>query len=77
MNGTAHAGVAVLALVYVGAGFLVRWAVTGGQPQPRRPRKPAEEWWPAYTWLPAQELATTCPDCGTPITIHTTTGDHR
>ena len=73
MNGTAQAGVAVLALVYVGAALLVRWAVTGGRPQPRE-RKPAEEWWPAYTWIPAQELAATCPDCGTHITIHTAHG---
>lgn len=72
MNGTAPAGLAVLTLVYVAAVLLVRWAVTGGQPRPRKPR-PAAEYVPAFHLIPAQQLA--CPDCGT--TIHTTTGDHR
>ena len=66
MTGTAHAGLAVEALVVVLAVLFMRWAVTGGTPRTRRPR-PVEEWEPAYLWLPAQQLA--CPDCGT--TIHT------
>ena len=73
MSAAAHLGLGIEALVLVGLVLLVRWAVTGGQPQPRE-RKPAEEWWPAYTWIPAQELAATCPDCGTHITIHTAHG---
>lgn len=73
MTGTAHAGLAVEALVFIAAVLLVRWAVTGGEPAPRRPR-PAVEWVPAYEWIPAQELAVPCPDCGTHITVTTTWG---
>lgn len=36
MNGTAHAGVAVLALVYLAAWALVRWAVSPGSPAKHR-----------------------------------------
>ena len=78
MNGTAHAGLGVLALAFVWGVFLVRYAVTGGQSEPReRSPQPVEEWEPAYLWLPAQQLAADCPGCGHQITIHTTTGDHR
>jgi hypothetical protein len=76
MTGTVHAGLAVEALVFVAAVFLVRWAVTGADPKPRpaRPTRPAVEWVPAYEWIPAQELAVPCPDCGTHITVHAASG---
>ncbi len=81
MSGTAQAGVAVLALVYTGAGFLVRWAVTGGQPaRHQAPRvKPVEEWVPAHHLIPAlaygaavlQDI-THCAGCRrqVPVTVH-------
>jgi hypothetical protein len=73
VTGTVHAGLAVEALVFVAAVFLVRWAVTGGEPTPR-PLEPAAEWVPAYEWIPAQELAVPCPDCGTHVTVHAASG---
>jgi hypothetical protein len=73
MTGTVHAGLAVEALVFVAAVFLVRWAVTGGEPTPREPR-PAVEWVPAYEWIPAQELDLPCPGCGQHITVHAASG---
>lgn len=56
MNGTAHAGLAVLALVFVAAVFVVRYAVTptptAGRHRPVRVR-PVEEYVPAATIIPA------------------------
>lgn len=49
MNGTAHAGLAVLSLVFVAAVFVVRYAVT---PAPVRVR-PVEEYVPAGYLIPA------------------------
>jgi hypothetical protein len=76
VNGTAHAGLAVEALVFFAAAFLIRFAVTGGQPSEpctRRPR-PVDEYTPACFLIPAQQYTADCPDCGSNITIHTTTG---
>jgi hypothetical protein len=73
VTGTAHIGLAVEALVFVAAVFLVRWAVTDGEPTPREPRA-AVEWVPAYEWIPAQELDLPCHHCGGRITVHTTPG---
>lgn len=71
MNGTAHAGLAVLGLVYVAAVLFIRWAFTGGTPARHRARRPR----PVAVEVPARQLAACCPDCGTHITINTTTGD--
>ena len=56
MNGTAHAGLAVLALVFVAAVFVVRYAVTPapavGRHRPVRVR-PVEEYVPGGYLIPA------------------------
>lgn len=56
MNGTAHAGLAVLALVFVAAVVVIRYAVTPA-PQPGRHRpvrvRPVEEYVPAAALIPA------------------------
>lgn len=75
MNGTAHAGLGVLSLAFVWGVFLVRYAVTGGQSEPRTRRlRPVEVEVPAYLLIPAQQLSAPCPGCGSHVNIHTTTG---
>lgn len=69
MNGTAHAGLGYIALAVVLAAFLIRWAVTGGTPRPRRPKRVAIEV-PAFHLIPAQQYA--CRACGQDITAPTT-----
>ena len=86
MNGTAHAGLAVLSLVFVAAVFVVRYAVTPA-PAPGRHRpvrvRPVEEYVPAADLIPAFAggwPATVCAhrcDQHGHVTIHTRTGDHR
>jgi hypothetical protein len=57
----------------------VRYAVAPvpkpGQHRARRPQRvrPVEEYVPAYLLVPAQQLTASCPDCGSHITITTTT----
>lgn len=55
MNGTAPAGLGVLAAVFVYAALLIRYAVTGGTPNRHRGgcRKPVEEYVPAGHLIPA------------------------
>lgn len=77
MNGTAHAGLAVEALVFVYGVLLVRWAFTGGRQARHRARRrrPVAVEVPACRLVPARQLAACRPDCGTHITTHTTEGD--
>jgi hypothetical protein len=82
VNGTAHAGLAVLALVFVAAVVVVRYAVTPapavGRHRPVRVR-PVEEYVPGGYLIPALAVhgsAHRCDQHGH-ITIHTRTGDHR
>ncbi|MER5750681.1 hypothetical protein [Streptomyces sp. NPDC002088] len=55
MNDRIHAGVSALAASFVGAAFLVRYAITGGQQGRHRARRvrPAEEYVPAHVLIPA------------------------
>lgn len=55
MNGTAQVGWAVEALVFFAAAFLIRFAVTGGEPNRHRARrqKPVEEYVPGHHLIPA------------------------
>lgn len=87
MNGTAHAGVAVLALVYLAAWALVRWAVSPGSPAKHRasrgPRRIEVEVrgrdlipalaGRAYGAVAPQAVAH-CPPCGglVPVVVHGT-----
>lgn len=82
MTGTVQAGLAVIGLVWVGAGFLIRWACTGGQPSrhrgARRPRR-IEVYVPGHHLIPAlaygaavpQDIAH-CAGCrrSVPVTVH-------
>jgi hypothetical protein len=56
VNGTAHAGLAVLSLVFVAAIFFIRYAVTPvpvpGRHRPQRVRR-VEEYVPAAALIPA------------------------
>lgn len=80
MNGTAQAGLAVLSLVFVAAVFVIRYAITpvvaSGRHRSVRVR-PVAEYVPACFLIPAQQYTANCPDCGSHVTIHTRTGDHR
>lgn len=80
MNGTAQAGLAVLSLVFVAAVVVIRYAVTPA-PVPGRHRpvrvRPVAEYVPACFLIPAQQYTADCPGCGSHVTIHTRTGDHR
>lgn len=82
MNGTSHFGLGVEALALVLLALLVRWAVTGGQPNqhrgPRR-RKPADDYVPASHLIPAfaegwpQPDFRHCIECRgvVPVVVHT------
>lgn len=76
MTGTAHAGLGVLSLAFVWAVLLVRYGVTGGEPREPRTRRtrPVDEYTPACFLIPAQQYTADCPDCGSNITIHASTG---
>jgi hypothetical protein len=73
-------GAASLMGALVFATGVVRWAVTPvakpGQHRARRSRpvRRVEEYVPAYLLVPAQQLSAPCPDCGSHVTITTTTG---
>lgn len=82
MNDRIHAGVSALATCFVGATFLIRWAVTPGTQAkhraPRRPR-PVEEFVPAHVLIPALAYGAViptavayCRGCRTqvPVTVH-------
>ena len=82
MNDRLHAGISALSMSFVGAVALVRWAVTGGQPNqhrgPRR-RKPVDEWVPAAELIPSfaegwpQPDFRHCIECQAtvPVVVHT------
>lgn len=79
MNGTAHAGLAVLALTFTAGVLFVRWAFTGGTPTAPRPPRPVEEWVPAHHLIPAlaygaavAQTVAHCRGCRTqvPVTVH-------
>jgi len=87
VNDRRHAGISALSMSFVGAVALVRWAVTGGQPNqhrgPRR-RKPVEEFVPGHVLIPALAgpgWPTTafahCIECRTTVPVVVHTGAHR
>lgn len=73
-------GAASLMGALVAATAAVRWAVTPA-PVPGRHRpvrvRPVEVYVPACFLIPAQQYTADCPECGSHVTIHTRTGDHR
>jgi len=87
VNDRLHAGISALSMSFVGAVALVRWAVTGGQPNqhrgPRR-RKPVDEWVPAAELIPAfagagwpQPAFRHCIECRTTVPVVVHPGAHR
>ena len=86
MNGTAHAGLAVLSLVFVAAVFVVRYAVTpapvSGRHRPVRVR-PVEEYVPAADLIPAfaggwpTTAFAHCVECRDTVPVVVHRGAHR
>jgi hypothetical protein len=93
VNGTAHAGLAVLSLVFVAAIFFIRYAVTPapvpGRERPRRqhrgPRqRRVEEYVPAAALIPAfagagwpQPAFAHCIQCRSTVPVLVHHGAHR